>query len=88
MSTDLNLTGFKYNIAAAVFFVRQGTHSFHDIADLLPRQITYSLAEVPSYVYLHCNASILTSRVETLPSSISDLHAGVSRRLPCVFLIA
>lgn len=22
MSTDLNLTGFRYNIAAAVFFVR------------------------------------------------------------------
>jgi hypothetical protein len=50
MSTDLNLTGLKYNIAAAVFFVRRGTHSFHEITDSIPLQITFCLAEVPSYV--------------------------------------
>jgi len=29
MSTDLNLTGYRYNIAVAVFFVRDASRSFY-----------------------------------------------------------
>jgi len=31
MSTDLNLIGFRYNIAAAVFFVRHVSRLFHQM---------------------------------------------------------
>ena len=58
MAEDLNLVGLRYNIAAAIFFVRS-----YSLVQYMPdafygHQIPYCLVEVPSYdllpVYVFC----------------------------------
>ena len=49
MAEDLNLVGLRYNIAAAIFFVRT-CYLLDYMADVLDgQQIPYCLVEAPSY---------------------------------------
>jgi len=81
MSTDLHLIGYRYNIAAAVFFVRQISHLFHHMLRIPSRSRIASLRS-PRTSIISNDASILNVRVEISRSSYSNHRAGVSRPLP------
>lgn len=51
MTEDLQLTGLRYNIIAALFYVRKSIQ-YMKLRCIYRHQIPYCLVEVPSYVFL------------------------------------
>ncbi len=67
MREDLHLTGLRYNIAAALFYVRgPGVSTFRADTFSTYIQIPYCLVEVPSYI----------SSLERLVFTSETLFAG------------
>jgi hypothetical protein len=81
MSTSLHLTGFRYNIAAAVFFVRRVSRMPHQM--LTCSRFRTALLRSHRMYDIKSSESVLSVRVGTSRSSSSDHHAGVRLPLPC-----
>jgi hypothetical protein len=79
MATDLKLTGFRYNIAAAVFFVRRVSRIFHQL--LIYSRSRTALLRFPRMYDIKGRESVLMVCIGTSHSSYSGHRAGVRLHL-------
>jgi hypothetical protein len=75
MATNLNLTGFRYNIAAAVFFVRCVSRMSHQV--LTCSRFRIALLRSHRVYDIKSSESIFIVFIGTSRSSYSDHRAGV-----------